>query len=304
LREDFEELYLYTKGLGMFVTIKTNATLITPHLAALFARVPPKMPIVITAYGVNKMTYEAVTRAPGSFEAFRRGVNLLIEYKVPFEIMSTILPLNINDINAFESWLLTLPCDNKTPSYSLFIDLRGRRDVAKNNILKCLRLTPSEVLEIQKRGGRNYFKEMNNFCKKFMHPQGDVLFSCSSGCERCSIDAYGVIQPCLLLRHPSVVYNLKNGSLKDAMMDFFPRIRSLKAVDQDYLSRCANCFLKGLCELCPAKSWMEHGTLDTPVDYLCEVAHAQARDLGLLSEGEKAWEVEDWRKRINSLSQN
>jgi hypothetical protein len=47
---------------------------------------------------------------------------------------------------------------------------------------------------------------------------------------------------------------------------------------------------------------MEHGTLDTPVDYLCDIAHLQARDLGLLKEGEKAWEVTDWRERINSLS--
>ena len=33
----------------------------------------------------------------------------------------------------------------------------------------------------------------------------------------------------------------------------------------------------GLCEQCPAKSWSEHGTLDTPVEYHCEMAHAQAR---------------------------
>jgi sulfatase maturation enzyme AslB (radical SAM superfamily) len=35
---------------------------------------------------------------------------------------------------------------------------------------------------------------------------------------------------------------------------------------------------------CPAKSWMEHGTLDTPVEYLCSVAHAQARHLGLITD--------------------
>jgi hypothetical protein len=44
---------------------------------------------------------------------------------------------------------------------------------------------------------------------------------------------------------------------------------------------------------------MEHGTLDTPVEYLCEVAHTQARFLGLLKEDEKAWEVVDWQERIH-----
>jgi len=48
------------------------------------------------------------------------------------------------------------------------------------------------------------------------------------------------------------------------------------------------------------KSWEEHGTLDTPVEYLCEVAHAQARYLGLVKESEKAWLLPEttWRERL------
>jgi hypothetical protein len=69
------------------------------------------------------------------------------------------------------------------------------------------------------------------------------------------------------------------------------------------LERCARCFLKGLCEQCPAKSWTEHGTLDTPVEYLCQVAHAQALYLGLLTEGEHALEIAYWRARIDRLAQ-
>ncbi|MCX6674413.1 MAG: hypothetical protein NTY37_11625 [Methanothrix sp.] len=34
---------------------------------------------------------------------------------------------------------------------------------------------------------------------------------------------------------------------------------------------------------------------------LCRVAHAQALDLGLLKNGEKAWEVEDWMDRVNAF---
>ena len=85
-------------------------------------------------------------------------------------------------------------------------------------------------------------------------------------------------------------------------MNFFPKKRQMRAENPDYLARCARCFLKGLCEQCPGKSWQEHGTLSTPVEYLCEVAHAQARYLGLLGEGEMGWEVEDWQQRIENLS--
>jgi sulfatase maturation enzyme AslB (radical SAM superfamily) len=58
----------------------------------------------------------------------------------------------------------------------------------------------------------------------------------------------------------------------------------MRARNPEYLRRCARCFLKGFCEQCPAKSWSEHGNLDTPVEYLCEVAHAQARYMGWLAD--------------------
>lgn len=79
--------------------------------------------------------------------------------------------------------------------------------------------------------------------------------------------------------------------LRYALTEYFPKFRELRATNIEYMNRCARCFLKGLCEQCPAKSWMEHGTLDTPVEYLCAVAHAQARYLGWLGEKENGWET-------------
>ena len=89
-----------------------------------------------------------------------------------------------------------------------------------------------------------------------------------------------------------------------ALAEYFPKFLELRATNPEYQSRCGRCFLKGLCEQCPAKSWMENGTLDTPVEYLCSVAHAQARYLGLVRDNENAWEVVegDWRARVAQFS--
>jgi len=186
--------------------------------------------------------------------------------------------------------------------YSMFFDLRGRRDSpAKNRLIRSLRLAPEAGVAVLKRQGQAYLREMRGFCAKFVGPLGDRLFSCGAG-HNASVDAYGALQLCLLLRHPAMVYDLKRGSLKDALTNFFPPLRAeTRAASPDYLARCARCFLKGFCEQCPAKSWAEHGTLDTPVEYFCRVAHAQARDLGLLEEGEPAWEVENWKERISRI---
>lgn len=302
LREDFEELYLSARKLGLKVLLFTNATLITPHLANLFVRIPPLEKIEVTVYGMKPRSYEAVTRTPGSFEAARRGIDLLLENKIPFAVKSALLPSNKNEMDEFESWASTIPWMDKPPSYSMFFDLRCRRDSEKiNDYIKKIRFSPQEGLKVFTRRPEKYVKEMKDFIRKFTRPHGDLLFSCGAGKGGGCVDAYGRLQLCMMLRHPTTVYNLKDGSIKDAVMNFFPKVQEMKAAHVDYLNRCARCFLNGLCDQCPAKSWMEHGTLDTPIQYFCEIAHIQARYLGLLNDGEKAWEITDWKKRINLL---
>jgi radical SAM protein with 4Fe4S-binding SPASM domain len=300
LREDFIDLYLCARRLGLKVLLFTNARLITPELADLFARIPPLEKIEVTVYGMTAQSYEAVSRVPGSYAEFWRGVGLLREREIPFVVKGARLPPNRGEMDAFEAWAATLPAMDSSPSYAMFFNLRSRRDApAKNRRIRGLRLAPADGVAILKTHA-NYRQEMREFCGKFMGPPGDRLFACGAGHAAC-LDPYGVLYPCLPLRHPSAAYDLKAGSLKDALVDFFITLRENRAANPDYLARCARCFLMGLCEQCPAKSWAEHGALDTPVDYLCQVAHAQARDLGLLRDGERAWEVNDWQERIKQI---
>jgi len=302
LREDFKELYLFTRKLGVRVMLFTNACLITPELADFLAEFPPREKIEITVYGMHKESYEKATRAKGSFDAFWNGVNLLLERKVPFVVKGAVLPSNKDEVEEFAAWAATIPWMDHPPSHSMFFDLRCRRNTGKNRTIKKIRLSPEDGLKILTRDKDRYIKGMKEFCSKFMRPPGTKLFSCGAGHGGGCVDAYGKLQLCMGLRHPDTVYDLKNGSVKDAIFNFFPAIKATEAVNPDYLKRCAGCFLKGLCEQCPAKSWMEHGSLDTPVEYLCDVAHAQARYLGLITTSEKAWEIEDWQGRIKRFS--
>ena len=314
LRNDFEELYLFARRLGLKVLIFTNARLITPQLADLLARIPPLVFMEVTVYGMHKESYEAVSRVPGSFAQYKRGVDLLLERKIPFVVKSALLPSNKAEMDEFETWAKTIPWMDKPPSYSMFFDLRNRRDDEKKNaLIASLRLTPDEGVAVLTRDETKFRKEMEEFAGKFMGPPGDALFRCGAGNGMC-IDAYGFAQPCMGVRAPELTFNLRSLSLRGGKghcesrsyrneaiskaIDFFKNLKDVKATNPDYLRRCAVCFLKGLCEQCPAKSWAEHGTLDTPVEYLCAVAHAQARFLGWLKDSEKAWEVLDWKERV------
>ena len=304
LRKDFEELYIFARKIGLRVLIFTNATLITPRLADLFVRIPPLEKIEITVYGMKKSSYEGVTRTAGSFKLFQSGVKLLLEKKIPFLVKAALLPQNREEIDLVKKWAMTIPGMNRPPLFSFFFNLRRRGERRKNILIKKLRLSGEEGFKILLRNKKEYIKEMKDFSSKFMYPTGDKVFSCGAGRGGGCVDAYGRFQPCLMLRSPECSYDLKIGSLRDALENFFPKLREKKALNSKYLKRCAKCFLKGFCEQCPARSWEEHGTLDTPVEYCCEVAHALARSLGLLKNEEKGWEVSDYRARIKEFVNN
>jgi radical SAM protein with 4Fe4S-binding SPASM domain len=302
LREDFEDLYVFARKLGLKVIIFTNATLISPRVADVLAHIPPLEKVEVTVYGMKKESYERVAGTPGSFEAAWNGISLLQEKKIPFVVKGALFPFNEDEIQEFETWASTIPWMDSSFPYSQFFNLRSRRDSeAKNGIIRSLRLSPEEGLKVLTRNKAAFLSEMKDYCSKFMAPAGRRLFSCGAGKGRGCIDAYGYFFPCLLLKSPETGYDLSQGSLKDALTDFFPKIRMMRAKNPDYLSRCARCILRGLCSQCPARSWMETGSLETPVDYLCQIAHAKAKYLGLIQKDEKAWEVTDWRERLKRL---
>jgi MoaA/NifB/PqqE/SkfB family radical SAM enzyme len=294
LRDDFADIYLFARKLGLRTMIFTNATLITPKLADLLARVPPREPVEVSVYGLEPETHEAVTRTSGSFDGARRGLGLLAERRIPFFIKGALLPASRGEKDRFDRWAYALSGQRRT-DWVTFLDLRSRRDDDKNALIRSLRTAPDEVrlstaaLPAAEKG------DLLQFIAAHADLEGDRLFSCLAAGGKGAVDSYGTFQYCLLLRHPDTVFDLKKGTLRTAVADHLPAVRAMKARDPDYLGRCGRGFLKAFCLQCPAKSWAEHGTLDRPVDYLCAITHAQAMGLGVLAEGEKAWKVKDWK---------
>lgn len=303
LRHDFAELYIFTRQLGLKVKIFTNGRLITSRLAKLFSKIPPQLPIEVSVYGMHADTYDSVVAVRGAFQQFQRGVGLLREHQIPFVVKQSVLPQIKTEKTEFEEFAAAVPYMSTAPDYTVNFDLRGRRDnPAKNRLIKSLRLSPAESIHWKTRDRKRYRAEMKEFAAKFMRPAGNRLFSCGAGLGAC-VDAYGNAQMCMLLRHPDTVYSLDRrlhssrhpetllSPLEYVVTEVFPKLRLVCVDNPEYLKRCGVCFLRGLCGQCPARSWEEHGTLDKPVDYFCQVAHRQAEDLGLIIANEKAWEL-------------
>lgn len=314
LCSDFEQIYLFARRLGLEVLLFTNACLITSRLADLFAYIPPRVPIEITVYGMCMESYEATTRAPGSFYQFMRGIRLLWDRGIPFIVKSAILPTNRSELELFEAGPPGIPWTLARPTYSMNFDLRSRRDSdKKNDEIVALRSSPQDIIAVALRDPERFRPWTEALAVEKLRPPGDRLFQCHAcqGKTAC-VDAYGVAQPCIALREPQVCYPLFDAdavhSSRETVADvadslqraitFFIQFRDLRATNTMYLQRCARCFLKKICEQCPAKSWVEYGTFDHPVEYLCNMTHSLVRHFGWLGETEYGWEIDGWHGRI------
>jgi radical SAM protein with 4Fe4S-binding SPASM domain len=303
LREDFEDLYVHARRLGLRVALFTNASLASPRIADLLARIPPLEPVEVSIYGMARASYEAVTGRRGSHERAAAGLRLLRERGVRVIAKMVALPLNAGEESRFEAWATGDLGMDRAPSFGVQLNLHGRRDAARNRGIRRQRLSADAALDVLARRPRDYVKGLKPFLISQPEGGGDALFSCGAGAGSCAVDAYGVIQPCLLLRHPETVAPYEGTGLRAALTGLFPEMRKRRAERSEYIERCGRCLLRGLCEQCPAQSWMEHGVLDAPVEPLCRAAHVQARAIGLLGFRERGWDVADGRARLESFSE-
>lgn len=289
LREDFPEIYLAARRLGLRVMLFTNASPLTPPIVELMKKYPPLETIEVTVYGMSPEDCRSVTGNERAFEASRRGIELLIEKQLPFIVKGALLPQSAGGLAGFESWASRLPwMRGEKPSLAMAFELRTRRDSeARNEGIRKVRPEPESIVRLE--GERDPgWEDLLSFVAGRHSLHGAELFTCSKT-GSATIDAYGRLQYCISLRHPDTVYDLGRGSLEEGVKEFLPRVARTKAKDPDYLARCGRCFLKDACLQCPAGSWSEHGTLDTPVEYHCRITHLKAERAGLIRSGEKAW---------------
>jgi radical SAM protein with 4Fe4S-binding SPASM domain len=277
LRDDFLDIYLHLKRKGLLVSIFTNAVLVTREHVELFRKYPPR-DIEVSVYGVTRETYERVTRKSGSFDAFIRGLDLLMESGVKVRLKAMALRSNAHEMSEIARF-----CRERTKDYfrfDPFLHLRYDRDGAKNDEIKSERLSPEEIVAVE-RSDPERFESLVKGCDKLIIPKLDQLtcdhlFHCGTGNGSFTLGWNGLFRLCSSLCQPDCVYDLKTGNLGEAWHSFVPGVRDMRSTRKEFLDRCRACPLFNLCMWCPAHAYLETGEIDLPVDFFCEVAHARA----------------------------
>jgi len=284
LREDFFDIYLALKKKGLLVIVFTNATLITERHIELFKKSPPR-DIEVTVYGVTRETYEKVTRTPGSYDSFRRGLDLLLKNGIRVRMKAMALRSNLNELPKITEFCREKTCDYFR--YDPFLNLRHDRNRIRNREIKSERLSPLEIATLE-RWDQEQFQKFQVNCERLLtneqnRPPSDFIFHCGTGNSGFDVSYDGKFRLCISLWHPECLYNLRRGSLEDAWNNFVPKILRMRSSKQEFLEKCRICPLINLCFWCPANAHLETGELDNPVEYFCQIAHARAEQIKRLT---------------------
>lgn len=276
LREDFFDIYLSLKTQGLLVSIFTNATLIKNRHIDFLKKYPPR-DIEITVYGITPETYENVTRIPGSYQAFRQGLDRLLDAGIPVTLKAMAMRSNFEELPE-----ITRFCQKY--SYRQFrfdplLHLRYDGDSHRNQEIISERLSPEQIVALEKSSPSRLksLKKTKIFSINpgLPNPESCSLFGCSIGEEYFYVSSHGIFTLCSSLWHPDCVYDLKNGNLAEAWENLYIKVRHMTSSREAYLSNCAECPITNLCRWCPATAFLETGGLDCPVDYFCRVANAR-----------------------------
>ena len=260
LRDDFTEVYLGLKRLGLLLSVFTNACLVTPEHVELFRTYPPR-DIEVSVYGATRQTYEAVTRRPGSYDAFVRGLQLLLEGGLKVRLKAMALRSTARELEEIGRF-----CRARTKDYYRFdplLHLRFDGDPARNEEIRAERLSPEEVVAVE-RADQERFGTLQQGCAdgalispEFAQTGCDHLFHCGAGNGSFTVGPEGTFRLCSSLWHPDTVYDLRAGTVREAWEEWVPHVRDLRGADPEFLEKCRKCEIINLCLWCPAHAALE-----------------------------------------------
>lgn len=277
IRPDFEEIFKALNSMGLSIMIYTNATMITPNIAAWLGRNPPSK-VSVSLYGASPETYASVCGCADGYARAVQGIDLLLSQGINLDVKTTVIKKNVHDYDKIAEF-----AEKRGIPMGIVNYVFPRREGCGFPIEE-ERLSPKEIAEFEDYVTRMNIAKMSK--SKVMlgaeenSPSGESAdpvpvkaeldhstgsFECSAGRSSFWITWDGRMTPCGIMDHV-VAYPFETG-----LVSAWQEIRDICASVPAY-PMCKECTLKPYCMVCPARTKIETGAFDRKPHYLCELA--------------------------------
>lgn len=271
-RKDFLEIYTYAKKKGFLITLFSNGTIINEQIADYLAEWPP-FAIEITLYGRTQETYEALTAIPGSYDRCLRGIKLLKERGLPLKLKTVATSVNKHEVTAMRRFAE----EELGVEFKMDGQINPRIDCSQSPL--AVRLTPEEVVALDMSAPKGVSEYRKLAKRDFENPpslaQIDTMYFCGGGMNSFAINAYGEIGICVISQQET--FGIRGVGVKAVWEESLLQLRNRK---RTRMTKCVQCRIQSLCGMCPANGEMENGDRESPVAFLCNVAHLRAAAIG------------------------
>jgi radical SAM protein with 4Fe4S-binding SPASM domain len=272
-RKDFLEIYTYAKKKGFLITLFTNGTLINEKIADYLVEWPP-FSIEITLYGRTRETYEALTQIPGSYDRCLRGIKLLRERKLPLKLKTVATSINKHEVTAMRQFAE----EELGVEFKFDGQVNPRIDCSQSPL--AVRLTPEEVVALDMNAPKGVIEYQRLAKRDLENPpnlaKNDTVYFCGGGMNSFAINAHGEMGICVISQQDT--FRVQEAGLKRVWEESLLQLRTRKRTQ---VTKCVQCRIQSLCGMCPANGEMENGDKESPVEFLCNVAHLRAAVIGV-----------------------
>jgi radical SAM protein with 4Fe4S-binding SPASM domain len=272
-RKDFLEIYTYAKKKGFLITLFTNGTIINEQIADYLVEWPP-FAIEITLYGRTRETYEALTAVPGSYDRCLRGIKLLKERGLPLKLKTVPTSINKHEVGAMRLFAE----EELGVEFKMDGQINPRIDCSQSPL--AVRLTPEELVALDMadpKGKSEYLRLAKHDLEKPANlSQIDTIYFCGGGMNSFAINAWGEVGICVISQQET--FSVRAAGVQAVWEESLLQLRNRK---RTRVTKCVECRIQSLCGMCPANGEMENGDRESPVEFLCNVAHLRAQVVGV-----------------------
>ncbi|MBN1637260.1 MAG: radical SAM protein [Deltaproteobacteria bacterium] len=270
LRKDIFEFAHHGTSLGLRMTLATNGSLITP---AVVRQIKDSgiVRVSISLDGVSSDTHDKFRGVQGAFDQALRGVRILKQHDIAFQINTTVAAVNMAQMDKFPEFVKDLGAH---AWHVFFLVPTGRGQ----------KVEPAKIQDYQSML-ENFYKVYSSAqieCKATCAPQfyrlikeygGDVKTKgCLAGTDFGFVSSRGSVQPCGFL--DVQCGNIRNVSFQRIWTES-PQLNLIRNPEK-LKGKCGSCIEKTVCGGCRARAFEVLGDM-MDVDPICWYTHGQNR---------------------------